>query len=188
MSANVDPNPAPPPAPPADPPATPPPGDKGAIPFERFDEVNKRMKAAEAKLAAAEADRAKSDEERLAADKKFEDLATKRATERDEWKGKAEAAETRASTLETRLHAIADERIKELPEKLRERVPAADKAGALDRVEKIEELLAVLAEVPTAPPGPGIGRGPKPAGGPPNAKQVVDEAVERALRSGGYGF
>jgi chromosome segregation ATPase len=128
-----------------------------------------------------------AEEQRAQEQGEWKTLAESRAVElqtatadRDTLKGRVEA-------LESRLHAIADERVKALPEKLRARVPEADKAGADARLEKIEELEAVLAEVPTQPVPPGLGRAPKPAGGA-NPKQQVDEAVERALRSGGYGF
>jgi hypothetical protein len=187
---NPNPDPAPKPAPPADPPSPPPtPGDSTGvqIPKARFDEVNDRMKSAEAELERLRGAQKAADDERLANEKKFEELAVKRTAERDEWKGKAETAEARARDLDARLHRIADERVRALPEKLRARVPEADKAGADARLEKIEELEAVLAEVPTQPVPPGLGRAPKPAGGA-NPKQQVDEAVERALRSGGYGF
>jgi hypothetical protein len=180
------PQPDPAPAPTPQPPPTP--GETGVqIPKQRFDEVNERMKTAEAELQKLRDAQKTADDERLANEKKFEELAQKRTTERDEWKTKSDEAAARAEALETRLHAIADERVKALPEKLRARVPEADKAGADARLEKIEELEAVLAEVPTQPVPPGLGRAPKPAGGA-NPKQQVDEAVERALRSGGYGF
>jgi colicin import membrane protein len=179
--------PAPQPAPPADPPSPPPtPGDQpGAqIPKVRFDEVNDRMKAAEAELQRLRDAQTKADEDRLQKEKDFEALATKRAGERDEWKGKAETAAERISTLETRLHAIADERAKALPEKLAARVPAADKADAAARLEKIEELEAVLAELPQAPPRPGNGRDPKPAGGATDAKADQAARAADALRFG----
>lgn len=182
MSTNADPNPnpAPPPAPPADPPTPPPPGDKGAIPFERFDEVNKRMKSAETELQKLRDAQTKADEDRLQSEKKFEDLATKRATERDEWKGKAEVAETRATEMEARLHAIVDERVKQLPEKLRERVPPADKASVERRLEKIEDLLAGYAETPNASRRPAPPPDPTPAG-PGGGRDA--EAAARAAQS-----
>lgn len=188
------PNPTPPPAPPtppADPPSPPPtPGDNTgvSIPKARFDEVNERMKAAEAALATANAAQAKVDEDRLAAEKKFEDLATKRAGERDEWKGKAEAAEKRATEMETRLHAIADARVKTLPEKLQAKVPAADAADALTRLLKVEDqedsLEAARAEIPTKPITPGVGGGPPPVGSPGGKEE---EAAARAGQARLYG-
>jgi hypothetical protein len=177
---NPNPDPAPKPAPPADPPSPPPtPGDPTGvqIPKQRFDEVNERMKTAEAELQKLRDAQKTADDERLANEKKFEELAQKRTTERDEWKTKADEAAARAEALETRLHAIADERVKALPEKLRARVPEADKAGADARLEKIEELEAVLAEVPTQPVPPGLGRAPKPAGGP--GTREADDAARR---------
>jgi small-conductance mechanosensitive channel len=182
-----EPNPTPQPQPVADPPApTPPPsGDEDVkIPKARFDEVNDRMKKAEAEAERLRKAQAEADEKRLEDEKKFEDLATKRASERDEWKGKAEEATGRIAALEQRLHAIADARVTELPEKLRERVPAADKAAAEARLEKIEELLAVLAELPT----PSVPRGNAPAPkavGPAgtaeaDARAMIEQA--RALR------
>ncbi len=176
-----NPSPTPTPEPPANPPTPPPPGDPPGvtIPKVRFDEVNDRMKTAEAELQRLRDAQTAADEKRLADDKKFEELATKRTTERDEWKGKAETAEQRISELETRLHAIADERAKALPEKLQARVPAAE-AGAVARLEKIEELEAVLAEVPHAPPAPGNGRGPKPVGAP--GQREADEAARQDQR------
>ena len=187
MSTNAEPG-TNPTAPPTEPSATPPPSESGVtIPKVRFDEVNERMKAAEAELAKAKAERAKADEERLAADKKFEDLAAKRATERDEWKDKAEAAVERVTAMETRLHAIADERIKNLPEKSRARVPAADTADPLARLTKIEEIEELLAELPNASPPPGNGRPPKPAGMADPAK-VADDVRQKLLQRGGYSF
>jgi DNA repair exonuclease SbcCD ATPase subunit len=186
LTPTPEPQPAPAPAPTPQPPPTP--GETGVqIPKQRFDEVNERMKTAEAELQKLRDAQKTADDERLANEKKFEELAQKRQTERDEWKAKAEQMTADLAALEERMHRIADERAKALPEKLQARIPAADKAGAGARLEKIEELEAVLAEVPHAPPAPGLGRAPKPAGAP-NAKQQVDEAVERALRSGGYGF
>lgn len=174
--------PAPQPAPPADPPTpSPTPGDQTGvqIPKARFDEVNDRMKAAEAELQRLKDAQATADEARLQKEKDFEALATKRAGERDEWKGKAEQATERLSSLETRLHAIADERAKALPEKLQARVPASDKLDATARMEKIEELEAVLSELPQPPPRPGNGRDPKPAGSAaPDAK--ADQAARAA--------
>lgn len=183
------PNPQPNPNPGPEPnPAPPTPGEPGVqIPKQRFDEVNDRMKRAESELERIRAEAGRADEERLKNDKKFEDLAAKRETERDAWKGKAEAAEARLSDLEARLHRIADERAKALPEKLQARVPAADKAGADARLEKIEEFEAVLADLPTAPIPPGSSRKPEPKGGA-DPKQQVDKAVQDALRSGAYGF
>jgi membrane protein involved in colicin uptake len=170
------PQPDPAPAPTPQPPPTP--GETGVqIPKQRFDEVNERMKTAEAELQKLRDAQKTADDERLANEKKFEELAQKRTTERDEWKTKADEAAARAEALETRLHAIADERAKSLPEKLRARVPEAPAATAVARMEKIEELEAVLAEVPHVPPAPGLGRAPKPAGAP--GGREADEAARR---------
>lgn len=171
-----EPTPQPEPAPAPQP--TPTPGETGVtIPKQRFDEVNDRMKTAEAELQRLRDAQKTADDERLANEKKFEELAQKRQTERDEWKTKAETALAENAALEERLHRIADERAKALPEKLQARIPAADKLGAGARLEKIEELEAVLAEVPHAPPAPGIGRAPKPAGAP--GGREADDAARR---------
>lgn len=171
-----EPTPNPPPAPPSD----------ISVSKVRFDEVNDRMKAAEAALAKLQTEREQADEKRLQEEKKFEDLATKRATERDEWKAKAEAAEAARLDYETSLQAIADERVKELPEKLQARVPAADKASAKDRLAKIEEIKAVLAEVPHAAAPHGNAPGPKPRGAPSPAAALEEKKAE-LRRQGGYG-
>jgi hypothetical protein len=180
---NPNPNPEPPAPAPVEPNA-PPSGDKDVmIPKARFDDVNDRMKRAEAMLAEITAKQTKADEERLEAEKKFEDLATKRAAERDEWKGKAEGEGKRAADMEARLHRIADTRVDALPEKLRARVPAADKAGALERLEKVDEIEAVMAELPTASVQLGNTRAPKAAGpaGSAEADRAARAAQERTL-------
>jgi hypothetical protein len=181
-----EPNPTPQPQPVADPPApTPPPsGDEDVkIPKARFDEVNDRMKKAEAEAERLRKAQAEADEKRLEDEKKFEDLATKRAAERDEWKGKAEGEGKRAADMEARLHRIADTRVDALPEKLRARVPAADKAGALERLEKVDEIEAVMAELPTASVQLGNTRAPKAAGpaGSAEADRAARAAQERTL-------
>ena len=173
MSTNPNPVPDPPNVDPTGTPA--PPAVIGAIPKERFDEVNEKRKAAEAKLAEFEAASKAAEEKRMESEKKFEDLATKRAAERDAEKARADAAEAKITSLEARLHQVADARVKELPEKLRNRVPAADKMSAGERIERIEELLEIAREINPAP-APGNGPGPKPAGSP------VDTAGQEAAR------
>lgn len=154
-----------------------------SIPKVRFDEVNDRMKKAEAELDRVKAVQAKADEERMSADKKFEDLAAKRATERDEWKAKAEGLETKLGDYEARLQAVADARVMELPEKLRAKVPAADKVSAADRLARIEELLEIAKELNVAP-APGNGPSPRPAGAPDPAKAAAGTAERlRSQRS-----
>lgn len=163
MSTNPNPVPDPPNVDPTGTPA--PPAVIGAIPKERFDEVNEKRKAAEAKLAEFEAASKAAEEKRMESEKKFEDLATKRATERDAEKARADAAEAKITSLEARLHQVADARAKELPEKQRSRVPTAEQASAADRIERIEELLEIVRDLAPATV-PGNGPGPKPAGGP----------------------
>lgn len=160
-------NPTPPAeTPPVEPPGTPaPPAVIGAIPKERFDEVNERKKAAEAELADLKAKQAKADEERMATENKHKELAEKRATERDAERARADAAEAKSAALEASLHAVADARVKELPEKLQALVPNADTMSAGERVAKIEELLSVVREINPAP-APGNGPGPRAAGAP----------------------
>lgn len=177
MGTNPNPNPNPVPDPPnVDPTGTPaPPAVIGAIPKERFDEVNERMKAAEKALADLKAQQDKEKEKLLGDEKRFEELAKLRESERDELKAKADKAAADLAALEARLHAVADARVKELPEKLRNRVPAADKMSAGERIERIEELLEIAREINPAP-APGNGPGPKPAGSP------VDTAGQEAAR------
>lgn len=163
---------------PVTPSGTPPPAPSDIdvkIPKVRFDEVNDRMKKAEAELDKLKATQAKADEDRLNAEKKFEELATKRATERDEWKAKAEALETTLGDYEKRLHAVADARVMELPEKLRAKVPGADKVPAADRLARIEELLEIAKELNVAP-APGNGPSPRPAGAPDPARSAAEVA------------
>lgn len=175
MSTNIPPTPQPEPPPIVDPGTPAPPAVIGAIPKERFDEVNEKKKAAEAKLAEFEANAKIAEEKRLESEKKYEDLAVKRATERDAEKARADAAEARLQDIEARLHAVADARVKELPEKLRALVPNAESLSATDRIAKIEELLSVVREINPAP-APGNGPGPRPAGSP------VDTAGQEAAR------
>jgi small-conductance mechanosensitive channel len=117
----------------------------------------------------------------------WKDLAEKRAARVAELEAELKPLTERADSLEARLHKIADAELEKLPEKSRARVPDAKSASAEARLTKIEEILELVAELPTAtPPAPGHGRGPKAAGGPSGPSD--DKLVEDGVRRGIFGF
>lgn len=164
-------------------PKTPSSGDTDvSIPKVRFDEVNNRMKLAEQELEKLKSAQTKADEERLTAEKKFEELAAKRTTERDEQKARADGLESKLADYEARLQKVADARVKELPEKWQAKVPSGENVLAADRLSKIEELLELAKEVNVAPP-PGNGPSPRPAGAPPAKTEAEARAAQSRLYS-----
>jgi hypothetical protein len=137
----------------------------------RLDDERKRLadKAAKDK---ADADAKAAEDEALRKGELEKVIQAKDARIKD-----LEPIAARNAVLEGLLHKVADARAEALPEKARARVPAADAAAPEARIEKIEELEAILAEMPHTPPPAGNGRGPKPAGAPDPAKAAEEARV-----------
>lgn len=120
------------------------------IPFKRFDQVNQRMKAAEAKLAeltkaeeARAAEAKKAEEARLAEQQKWQELA-------ERYKGEAEGLkphQDKATRYETALTAILETERKGLAKHVLELLDNLDPAAQLEYIAKHRDTLR-----PQSPP------------------------------------
>lgn len=140
----------------------------GMIPKARFDEVNTRMKSAEATL--AQLQRAAEDRERadLEAKGKYDELRQKLEQERDSLKGDAEAWRLyHAQRRETLLAGLSDED-----------KPLAD-GLPLDKLEALAERLKKTG-VGTPPTPPSVPGAAVPAG-----QKLTPEQVREGVRTGG---
>jgi len=118
-----------------------------------------------------------ADEKKALEAGEFQKVIEQRNAEITELQAKA----ARAESLEKRLHQIVDARVAELPESVRELVPAAKAADAEARYAEVEKVLKIMATVPTAAARPGNGRDPKPAGSADPAKSA--EGAKAVLAS-----
>lgn len=151
--------------------------------------------SAEKKFAQADVDRIVSD--RVAEEKKrakkeadeaarvkageFEALASERKAALDAREAELETIKARAATLEAQLEAGLKDRIKALPEEMRELVvgqTVEDRAESLAKVEKAAQRMGVQRT-------PGTPRGPVGSGG--ISSSTLDQVVEAKRRSGNYG-
>lgn len=140
--------------------------DKGPIPFERWEQTNQRMKAAEAKLAeltkaeeARAAEAKKAEEARLAEQQKWQELA-------ERYKGEAEGLkphQDKATRYETALTAILETERKGLARHVLELLDNLDPAAQLEYIAKHRDTLR-----PQSPPdinGASTGKDKKPGPG-----------------------
>lgn len=139
---------------------------KGPVDYDRFDQVNQRMKAAEAEVAKmrqADADRAKAAEEaekaQLAEQQKWQELSEKYKAELEGLK----PHQDKATRYETALKAILETERKGLPKHVIELLDNLDAAAQLEYIAKNKAALN-----PVQPPdinGGNTGKGAKPGPG-----------------------
>lgn len=130
------PSPAPQPqSPPQGAPQPPQSDDKGPVPYERFAEVNRKMRELEAKLS----EREQAEQQALAEQSKYKELAEAR---------ERELAELRAQQLRDRIA-----RKYKLPDEIAARLMGDDEEALEADAAKLAELFARKASVPGVPPG-----------------------------------
>jgi hypothetical protein len=125
------PQPAPSPAPQSD--------DKGPVPYERFAEVNRKMRELEAKLSEREQAEQLAREQALAEQSKYKELAEAR---------ERELAELRAQQLRDRIA-----RKYKLPDEIAARLMGDDEEALEADAAKLAELFTKRTSVPGVPPG-----------------------------------
>ena len=154
--------------PPADPPASPPSGQPGPVPYDRFKEVNDRLKQTEERL--AEIERAEKDakEKALAEQSRWQELAEQRETE-------LKAEQRKRTRLEVATR-------KGIPPDLAGRL----QGETIEEMEKdADSLLAFLkpASGPGVPPGSPRGQGKKPL----DFSNMTPEEIREATKGKSVG-
>lgn len=162
--------------------------------------ANTEAKFSQADIDRIVKDRLDKERERIAksqteAQEKAErEAAEKKALEDGEFRKVIDAKETELSSLRpkaelavelsTFVNETIDAEIKEWPDEVKTLVP--DAADVQARAAEVKKLRPLAAKLSTAPPRPGNGRDPKPAGALSPAAEL--EHKKRELRqSGGYG-
>jgi polyribonucleotide nucleotidyltransferase len=113
--------------------------DKGPVPYERFAEVNRKMRELEAKLSEREQAEQLAREQALAEQSKYKELAEAR---------ERELAELRAQQLRDRIA-----RKYKLPDEIAARLMGDDEEALEADAAKLAELFTKRAIVPGVPPG-----------------------------------
>jgi hypothetical protein len=163
-------------------PATPPagalpaetPAQEQTVPYERFKQVNDRLKAIEDERALEAKQRQEADEKKLAQDQEWQKLYESRKAKVEELTPKAELADKlSAMVLEQYTAEIAA-----WPEQVRNMAPAddADVLSKLDWMKKAKPLAVELMADKT--PVPGNGRRPTPAGAVNTSKAAEKELTD----------
>jgi len=176
----------------SDPPKDPPPNDpakKEPIPYDRFQEVNNRMKTAEKELAEFRANQKKEEETRLANEKQFQQLADQKSKEVDEKNAELERlkSKNRGLLISTELEREARNagvNVEQLPFVLRAvettDVVVDDTSGAVtgakEAIAAIKKAFPNVFDGKSTPSGPG-GTPGKPSGKSPSdiAKAMWDQ-------------
>ena len=145
------------------------------IPQTRFNEVNDRAKAAEAKVTAMEAAEAKAEEARLIEKENYKELAEKRGAEVDKFKAEAEKAVGMEATLTELLEASMEA----IPKDLRSLVP--ESLSTQEKLAYIATNAAVLTKADPMNVGAGERGGNKEKG----KIVVLTEDQKTAARNAG---
>ncbi len=119
-----------------------------------------------------------AEEARLAKQGEFETLAKTRETERDEVKTQLQNRDERIQRYEAIVGQDLEARTKDWPKEVKDLIPSGENVDALTRLENINRLAPLAAQLMNAPARPGNGAGPVAVG----ARTVDDQAAKDASR------